>query len=202
MFALPELNYDYTALEPHIDALTMQIHHTKHHQTYVDKLNAGLAGTEYEWYTNDELTQLVSLTNSLDSSIQWIVRNHWWWHLNHSIFWQNISPNDTKFNDLEVLKEKILSDFWSFEDFQKSFDNKALALFGSGWTWLELSDDKLQITNYPNQENPSMYDKKPILWLDLWEHAYYIKNQNRRPEYISNFWNLVNRQDVSWRLVS
>ena len=202
MLTLPKLAYEYSALEPYIDEETMKIHHTKHHQTYVDKLNAWLSWTEFESYTDSDLIKLVSDMSNYDDRIKPIIRNHWGGHINHTLFRESMSPNITNIEDFSELTEKILSDFWSIENFKKEFSDKALALFWSWWTWLELDNNKLQITNYPNQENPYMYNKKPILWLDLREHAYYLLNQNRRPEYISKRRNVINRENIQKNLTS
>lgn len=196
MFTLPELWYWYESLEPNIDTETMKIHHSKHHQTYIDKLNLWIKWSDLEEYSNDDLIKLVSDMSNSDPKFTSIIKNHWWWHINHTIFWEIMTPWWTE-KWLESFKQMIISDFASFENFQKEFNDKALSLFGSWWTWLESENWKLQITNYPNQENPYMYNKKPILWIDLWEHAYYLSNQNRRPEYISKRRNIINRNIVT-----
>lgn len=202
MFTLPKLPYEYGELEPNIDTQTMIIHHTKHHQTYVDKLNAGLVWTEYEPYSNSDLVKLVSDISKYQEPLKNLIKNHGWWHINHSIFWESLSPKSQDINNFPLLKEKIASNFIDFESFQKQFTEKSLMLFWSGWTWLEFDrkNNKLQITNYQNQENPYMYSYEPILWLDLREHAYYISNQNRRADYIAKWRNIINREYVNQKL--
>lgn len=196
MYTLPKLPYWYDALEPYIDSKTMEIHYTKHHQAYCDKLNTWLEN--YPDYQNLPLEELVSKIDTLPSTLQHIVCNHGWWLLNHNLFWVGMTP-DYKDPDMEII-DIISSTFWSIDDFKSTFEQNALKLFGSWWTWLEKDQDKLIITNYPNQENPLMYDKKPILWLDLREHAYYLKNQNRRGDYIKNRWNTINWSQVKSNL--
>ncbi len=198
-FSLPALTYAYNALEPFIDAQTMEIHHTKHHQAYVDKLNKAL-----ETYQIDSnWSGLLSQVSKLDVS----VRNNGGGHFNHSLFWQIMKPNpDSKPNlPLGKLAETITSNFKSFDDFKKEFSEKATKIFGSGWCWLIVQDarpdepfgrGKLKITTTPNQDNPlmdvSVEKGKPVLALDVWEHAYYLKYQNKRADYITNWWNIVN----------
>jgi Fe-Mn family superoxide dismutase len=172
---LPELSYAYDALEPYFDKQTMEIHHTKHHQTYVDKLNAALEG--HEDLQNKGVEDLLRDLESVPDNIRTAVRNHGGGHFNHSFFWPMLR------------KETSLG---SFETFKDKFSNAAALLFGSGWAWLVSSNNELQIMTTPNQDNPLSQGKTPILGIDVWEHAYYLKYQNRRPEYIDAFFNVIN----------
>lgn len=194
MFTLPKLPYGFDALEPHIDSKTMEIHYTKHHQTYCDKLNAGLE--KHPEYKKLSLEELVSDLKSLPTDLKPIVRNHGWGMINHNIFWETLIPSSEYKEPDKELEDIISKHFEDISSFKKSFEEKATTLFWSGWTWLEMDGKELKITNYPNQENPLMEGKKPILWLDLREHAYYLKNQNRRPDYISARRQVVNRSQV------
>jgi Fe-Mn family superoxide dismutase len=189
-YTLPALPYAYNALEPFIDTQTMEIHYTKHHQAYVDKLNKAL-----ETYKGDSSWNgLFPQASKLDLAL----RNNGGGHYNHSLFWQLLKPNlGTKANPATgKLSEMITADFKSFDDFKKEFSEKATKIFGSGWCWLIEQNGKLKITTTPNQDNPLMdvaTDKgKPLLALDVWEHAYYLKYQNKRPDYIASWWNIVN----------
>lgn len=187
---LPKLNYGYDALEPHIDAKTMEIHYTKHHQTYVDKLNAALEKyPDLQGRPVEEL--MLDLANlKVDDADRKAIRNHGGGHYNHTMFWKYLDPANTKD---ELLSKEVISTFGSIEEFKKQFTESAIALFGSGWTWLarDNKDSKLKIVNLPMQDSPLMAGYQPFLGLDLWEHAYYLKNQNRRPEYIESFWKVV-----------
>ena len=194
-FTLPKLPYDYTALEPHIDAKTMEIHHTKHHQAYVDKLNAAVAGTEWEQMDVEDILKRIK---DVPEEKRTAVRNHGGGHANHSLFWQILSPTETK---PSPELESMLSDaFDSVQDFKVKFSEKATLQFGSGWAWLVVNGGKLEILGLPNQDSPLMDGKTPILGLDVWEHAYYLKYQNRRPEYVAAFWNLVHWGEVERRI--
>jgi Fe-Mn family superoxide dismutase len=195
-FELPPLPYAYDALEPHIDANTMQIHHGKHHAAYVNNLNAALTGTPHEGKSLEELMSIVS-------QLAPAVRNNGGGHFNHSLFWTVLSPNGGGAPTGE-LATAIARDFGSFETFKEKFAQAAATRFGSGWAWLCSEKGKLSICSTPNQDNPLMdvvTDCKgiPVLGLDVWEHAYYLKYQNRRPDYISAFWNIVNWNEVSRR---
>jgi Fe-Mn family superoxide dismutase len=187
-FELPSLTYSYDALEPYIDKATMEIHHTKHHQAYVNNLNKAIEGTELE---GKSLEELFSMMSKLPAA----VRNNGGGHWNHDLFWKLMTPGGSKEPTGDLLND-ISSTFGSFDEFKKKFTEAATGRFGSGWAWLVKSDNKLIITSTPNQDNPLMdlADVKgnPILGLDVWEHAYYLKYQNRRPEYIENWWNVVN----------
>ena len=189
---LPDLPYAYDALEPHFDARTMEIHHTKHHQTYVDKLNAALAGQEALAQKSPEA--LLADLNAVPDSIRTAVRNHGGGHVNHS-FWWPLLKKDVAFAG--PVADAIARDFGGYETFKEKFANTATLLFGSGWTWLTLDRGKLEIVATPNQDNPISQGKIPIVGIDVWEHAYYLKYQNRRPDYIEAFfkvidWNRVN----------
>ncbi len=194
-FELPALPYDFDALEPYIDARTMEIHHGKHHGGYVAKLNAAIEGTDMEGLSLEELLQNVS-------KYPVAVRNNGGGHFNHSLFWTVMGPGKGGEPSGE-LADKINSVFGSFAEFKDKFSNAAATRFGSGWAWLLVTNDTLVITSTPNQDNPIMdiaeVKGTPILGLDVWEHAYYLKYQNRRPEYISNFWNVVNWDEVARR---
>lgn len=191
---LPALPYDYAALEPHIDARTMEIHYTKHHQAYIDKLNAAIAGTEWESMPVEELLKNFS---SVPADKQTAVRNHGGGHANHSLFWSILTP--TAGAPEGELEAALIETFGSVQDFKVQFSEKATAQFGSGWAWLVIENGQLKIENAPNQDSPLMSGKTPILGLDVWEHAYYLQYQNRRPEYIASFWNIVNWNEVARR---
>ena len=184
---LPKLPYSYDALEPYIDAKTMELHHTKHHQAYIDKLNAAL--DKYPDLQGRPVEEFLSNLTSLqvEEADRTAIRNHGGGHLNHSLFWKYLDPSNQKD---ELLVREINSAFGSLEDFKKQFTDSATKLFGSGWTWLirDNKDSKLKIQNLPMQDSPYMLSLEPLFGLDLWEHAYYLKFQNRRSEYIENFW--------------
>jgi len=188
---LEPLPYAYDALEPYIDEQTMRIHHTKHHQTYIDKLNAALEGQKALQDMKPE--KLLKDLNTIPETIRTAVRNHGGGHANHSFFWP-LLKKDVKFEG--KIKDAINTRFGDFESFKKAFSNAAALLFGSGWAWLVLDNDDLQIITTPNQDSPLIQGKTPLLGLDVWEHAYYLKYQNRRPEYIEAFFNVVNWNKV------
>jgi superoxide dismutase, Fe-Mn family len=192
-FTLPSLPYAHDALEPHIDKLTMEIHHGKHHQAYVDNLNKAIAGTENE---NKSLEELVASAGKISPA----VRNNGGGHWNHSFFWKVIGPNAGG-EPTGALADAIKSTFGSFEEFKEKFANAGATRFGSGWAWLIVKDGKLEITSTPNQDNPLMdvaeVKGTPVLGIDVWEHAYYLKYQNRRPEYLKAFWSVVNWSEVA-----
>lgn len=188
-YELPQLPYGYDALEPHIDKETMNIHHTKHHNTYVTKLNDALEG--HEDLASKSVEDLISDLDSVPESIRTAVRNNGGGHANHSLFWTLLSP-DGGGEPTGSLAEAITSKFGSFDQFKEDFQAAGAARFGSGWAWLVVNNGELEITSTPNQDSPLMEGKKPLLGLDVWEHAYYLKYQNRRPEYMSAFWNVVN----------
>jgi Fe-Mn family superoxide dismutase len=189
----PSLPYEYSALEPHIDAMTMEIHHTKHHKAYFDNLKNAIQGTEME------SMPFVELLNHI-SRYPMVVRNNGGGHYNHSLFWELLSPQGGGDPSGE-LREAIIKKFNSVDEFKNNFSDAAKNRFGSGWAWLVVkTDGNLVVSSTPNQDNPLMDVAEcrgiPILGLDVWEHAYYLKYQNRRPEYIANFWNIVN-----WKVV-
>ena len=190
--SLPALPYAYDALEPYFDAKTMEIHHTKHHQTYVDKLNAALEGNESLQKSSAE--DLLKDLNAVPENIRTAVRNHGGGHANHS-FWWLMLRKDERYGG-EIAKA-IDSKFGSYDEFKDKFSNTAALLFGSGWTWLVFSNGELEIMTTPNQDSPLSQGKTPILGIDVWEHAYYLKYQNRRPDYISAFFNVINWEQVN-----
>ena len=196
-YTLPQLPYDYSALEPHLDAQTMEIHHTKHHQTYVDKLNAAIEGTDLaEKYPN--VDDLLRNFSSVPSDVQGAVRNHGGGHSNHSLFWQIMGPNGGG-EPTGALAAAIDEKFGSVKDFQDKFNAAAVAHFGSGWAWLVVADGGLEIVTLPNQDSPLMEGRTPILGVDVWEHAYYLHYQNKRPDYVSAWWNTINWEEVNGR---
>ena len=195
-FSLPQLPYEYNALEPHIDKETMNIHHTKHHNTYVTNLNAALEGQEE--LSAKSLEDLLANIESVPESIRTAVRNNGGGHANHTLFWEILSPNGGGEPEGE-LADAIKAKFGSFETFKEEFAKAATTRFGSGWAWLTVKDGELELYSTANQDSPLMEGKTPILGLDVWEHAYYLNYQNRRPEYINSFWNVVNWDEVSKR---
>ncbi|AFS69972.1 MULTISPECIES: superoxide dismutase [Exiguobacterium] len=192
-FELPELGYAYDALEPHIDARTMEIHHSKHHNTYVTNVNAALEGSEHEGKSLEELLQNL---DSLPANIQTAVRNNGGGHWNHSFFWKLLKKNDGAAPTGE-LASAIDESFGSFDAFKDAFAKAATTRFGSGWAWLIVDGGKLAVVSTPNQDTPVMEGKTPILGLDVWEHAYYLNYQNRRPDYITAFFNVVDWDHVA-----
>jgi superoxide dismutase, Fe-Mn family len=198
-FELPQLPYAYDALEPHIDKETMNIHHTKHHNTYVTNLNNALEGNEE--LLSKTVEEVVSNLDAVPEAARTAVRNNGGGHANHSLFWQVISPNGGG-EPTGELADAIKSKFGGFEGFKEEFSKAATTRFGSGWAWLVVNNGELEVTSTPNQDSPLMEGKTPILGLDVWEHAYYLNYQNRRPEYIGAFWNVVNWEEVSKRYAS
>ena len=192
MHTLPKLEYAYDALEPHIDARTMEIHHTKHHQTYIDKLNGALDG--HSDFQNLSAEDLLKKLDAVPESIRTAVRNHGGGHANHSFFWPLLKKGTTPGG---AVVEAIAQKWGDFERFKTDFSSAATLLFGSGWAWLVWNGQELEITTTPNQDSPVSQDKHPVLGLDVWEHAYYLKYQNRRPEYIEAFFNVVNWDRVN-----
>ncbi len=197
-FELPALPYSFNALEPHIDARTMEIHHGKHHAAYVNNLNNAVNGTELEGKSLEELFKNVS-------KLPAAVRNNGGGHYNHSLFWNIMGP-DKGGQPTGALSDAINSTFGSFDKFKEQFNNAAATRFGSGWAWLVISNGKLTVLSTPNQDNPLMdlADVKgfPVMGLDVWEHAYYLNYQNRRPDYIAAWWNVVNWDEVAKRFAS
>lgn len=191
---LPRLPYDYTALEPYVDAQTMEIHYTKHHNGYVTKLNGALE--KYPELQEKSLKELLTDLNAVPEDIRTAVRNNGGGHMNHSMFWtvmKNAEGQKPEGDLLAAINEK----FGSFDEFKTAFSNAAATRFGSGWAWLVLKSGKLEVMSTPNQDNPVSEGYEPILGLDVWEHAYYLKYQNRRPEYIENWFNVVNWDQVA-----
>lgn len=193
---LPALPYPFDALEPHIDAQTMEIHHDRHHATYVNNLNAALE--KHPELFDKSLDELLSNLDSLPEDIRTAVRNNGGGHANHTLFWEILSKNGGGAPSGE-LADAINSAFGSFEKFKEEFTKAATTRFGSGWAWLVVDNGKLSVTSTPNQDSPIMEGKTPILGLDVWEHAYYLKYQNKRPDYINAFWNVVNWDEVAKR---
>jgi len=191
-YTLPKLDYSYSALEPFIDARTMEIHHTKHHQTYIDKLNAALKG--HEDLEKLSVEKLVRDFNSVPEAIRTAVRNHGGGHANHSFFWPTLKRNGKPSGP---VVDAISKKFESFDKFRENFSNAATLLFGSGWAWLVVNKGELEITTTPNQDSPLSQGKTPILGIDVWEHAYYLTYQNLRPEYIAAFFNVINWDKVN-----
>lgn len=184
---LPKLEYAYDALEPYIDAKTMEIHHTKHHQAYIDKLN--LAIEKYPELQEKKVEELLKDLNKIPEDIRAAVRNHGGGHYNHSMFWKLLKKNVKMSEKVNVA---IDESFGNFENFKKQFTDAALNRFGSGWAWLVLNKGKLEVLSTANQDNPVSEGKIPILGIDVWEHAYYLKYQNKRGEYIENFFHVIN----------
>ena len=191
-FELPKLPYAYDALEPHIDKETMEIHHTKHHNTYVTKLNDAVKGTDLE---SKSIEDIVKNLNSVPDDIRTAVQNNGGGHYNHSLFWELLTPNASEPSG-EVV-DAISSTFGSLDKFKEEFAAAAAGRFGSGWAWLVVDNGQLAIVSTPNQDNPISEGKLPILGSDVWEHAYYLNYQNRRPDYINAFWNVVNWDKVN-----
>jgi len=199
-FELPPLPYSPAGLEPHIDARTMEIHHGKHHQTYIDKLNAALA--DHPHLLDLSIDQLISDLSSLPESVRGAVRNNGGGHANHSFFWESLSPNGGGLPSGE-LNSSIQSSFGNLDSFKSEFTQAALNRFGSGWVWLvKTADGNVSVTSTPNQDSPLMegvaeLSGTPILGLDLWEHAYYLNYQNRRPDYVKAYWEVVDWEKAS-----
>lgn len=195
-FTLPALPYANDALEPHIDARTMEIHHTKHHQAYVNNLNAAIEKAPE--LANKSLDDLMRGINSVPEAVRTAVRNNGGGHWNHSLFWQIMGPGKGG-EPTGKLADAIKSAFGDFTKFKEQFSAAGAGRFGSGWAWLVNDGGKLSITSTPNQDNPLMEGKTAIMGIDVWEHAYYLKYQNRRPDYITAWWNVVNWDAVAQR---
>lgn len=192
-FTLPDLPYAHDALEPHIDKMTMEIHHGKHHAAYTNNLNAAIEGTEW---ANKTIEEILANLDKLPADKKTAVQNNGGGYANHNLFWQILSPTPTEMS--ADLKAAIDAAFGSFDAFKDAFSKAAATRFGSGWAWLYVdSDGSLKVGSTPNQDTPLMEGKTPILGLDVWEHAYYLKYQNRRPDYIAAFWNVINWAKVS-----
>jgi superoxide dismutase, Fe-Mn family len=196
-FKLPDLNYSYSDLEPYIDARTMEIHHSKHHAAYTNNLNAAIEGSELAGKSIEEILRDVS-------NYPAAVRNNGGGYYNHNLFWEVMTPNGGGLPNGDLMIA-INSNFGSFDQFREEFNKAAATRFGSGWAWLIVKDGKLMVTSTPNQDNPLMdvaeIKGKPILGIDVWEHAYYLNYQNRRPEYIEAFWNVINWNEVTKRFL-
>jgi superoxide dismutase, Fe-Mn family len=194
-FELPKLSYEYAALEPHIDARTMEIHHTKHHAGYTNNLNNAVAGSALEGKSVEEILKGVSGHSTA-------VRNNGGGYYNHNLYWEVMAPGGSPNPEGELL-DAINESFGSVENFRESFVQAALTRFGSGWAWLVLQNNKLVVSSTPNQDNPLMdvaeVQGTPVLGVDVWEHAYYLNYQNRRPDYVNAFWNLINWDEVTRR---
>ena len=194
-FGLPKLGYDYTALEPHIDARTMEIHHSKHHAGYTNNLNGAVEGTDLAGKSIEEILSGVSAQSTA-------VRNNGGGFFNHNLYWEVIAPGGAPAPE-GVLLDAVNDSFGSIENFQEAFTKAALTRFGSGWAWLVLQNNKLVVSSTPNQDNPLMdvaeVQGTPILGIDVWEHAYYLNYQNRRPDYVNAFWNIINWDEVARR---
>ncbi|MBD8587780.1 superoxide dismutase [Peribacillus simplex] len=195
-FELPQLPYAYDALEPHIDKETMNIHHTKHHNTYVTNLNNALEGNQE--LLSKSVEEIVANIDAVPEAVRTAVRNNGGGHANHTLFWEILSPNGGG-QPTGELADAITSKFGSFDSFKEEFAKAATTRFGSGWAWLAVNNGELEVTSTPNQDNPLSEGKTPLLGLDVWEHAYYLNYQNRRPEYINSFWNVVNWDEVAKR---
>ncbi|MBC1374159.1 superoxide dismutase [Listeria sp. FSL L7-1699] len=195
-YELPKLPYTYDALEPNFDKETMELHYTKHHNTYVTKLNEAVSG--HPELASKPVEELVANLDSVPEDIRGAVRNHGGGHANHTLFWSILSPNGGGAPTGE-LKSAIESEFGTFDEFKEKFNAAAAARFGSGWAWLVVNNGKLEIVSTANQDSPLSEGKTPVLGLDVWEHAYYLKFQNRRPEYIDTFWNVVNWDEANKR---
>mgnify|MGYP001597438095 CR=1 FL=1 len=192
MFTLPKLPYAYDALEPYIDAKTMEIHHTKHHQAYIDKLNAAVKGTPFE---HTDVHELLKKLNTIPENIRTAVRNHGGGHANHSFFWNVMGPKCGGIPTGKIA-EAITKTFGSFDKFKEEFANAGLNRFGSGWAWLVVDKGKLVMMSTGNQDSPLSEGKVPVLGVDVWEHAYYLRYMNKRADYLAAFWNVVNWEKV------
>jgi len=192
MHTLPKLEYAYNALEPYIDEQTMTIHHTKHHQAYIDKLNGAVKGTKFE---SMDVNEFLKKINEAPENIRTAVRNHGGGHSNHTFFWKIMAPNaggEPKGKIADAIKKT----FGGFDKFKEEFANAAMTIFGSGWAWLAIKDNKIELIKTPNQDSPLMEGKIPLLGIDMWEHAFYLLRQNRKNEYIDAFWHVVNWKQV------
>jgi len=192
MHTLPELPYGYNALEPYIDEQTMKIHHTKHHQAYIDKLNAAIKGTKFESMNIDEVLKKI---NDVPENIRNVVRNHGGGHSNHSFFWQIMAPKAGG-EPKGAVADAIKKAFSSFDKLKEEFTNAGLNRFGSGWAWLVAENGKLSVLSTANQDSPIMEGKVHVLGIDVWEHSYYLKWQQQRGKYIESWWNVVNWEQV------
>ncbi|GAA3770271.1 superoxide dismutase [Terriglobus aquaticus] len=195
-FELPPLPYDYNALEPHIDEATMKLHHDKHHATYVTNLNGAVE--KHTELGSKSPEDLIKNLEAIPEDVRAVVRNNGGGHVNHTMFWQLMKPNGGG-EPTGAIADQIKADFGDFETFKKQFNETTAKQFGSGWGWLIYKGGKLAIVTTPNQDNPITQGSYPILGNDVWEHAYYLKYQNKRPEYLANWWNTVNWEEVNKR---
>ncbi|MER2041218.1 MAG: superoxide dismutase [Desemzia incerta] len=195
-FELPELPYAYDALEPHIDEATMKLHHDKHHATYVEKTNGALE--KHPELAEKTIEELVADLKSVPEDVRTVIRNNGGGHANHTFFWEILSPNGGG-EPTGALKEAIEETFGSFDKFKEELSAAAAGQFGSGWGWLVLNNGKLEVTSTANQDSPLTEGKTPIIGVDVWEHAYYLNYQNRRPAYLEAFWNVVNWEEAGKR---
>ena len=194
-YEVPPLPYDYAALEPHIDEQTMRLHHDKHHQAYVDKANGALEGTEW---ADKSIEEVIANLDALPADKKGPVRNNGGGHLNHSLFWESMSPDGGGAPSGD-LGSAIDAAFGSFDAFKEQFEAAGVGQFGSGWAWLVLDGGSLKITSTPNQDSPISSGATPLVGNDVWEHAYYLKYQNKRPDYLKAWWNVVNWDKVAER---
>lgn len=197
-YSLPQLPYAYNALEPHVDARTMEIHHTKHHQTYIDNVNKAIAGTPLESKT---VEALISDLAAVPENIRNVVRNHGGGHANHALFWTIMGPQAGG-EPTGDLAAAIQRDLGGFAQFKEAFSNAAKTRFGSGWAWLSVNQGKLVVESTANQDSPFMEGRTPILGIDVWEHAYYLNYQNRRPDYVEAFFHVINWNEVARRFAA
>jgi Fe-Mn family superoxide dismutase len=197
MYKLPELGYSFDALEPYIDAKTMEIHHDKHHATYVDKLNAALE--KFPELQDKSIEELLANIETVPQEIRTAARNNGGGHYNHTLFWESMMPGGAK-EPSDELESRLDETFGSFDIFKTKLTEAAVGRFGSGWAWLVNNNNGLEVYSTANQDSPLMEGKTPILGLDIWEHAYYLKYQNKRPDYIEAWWNVVNWDVVALRL--
>src|SRR3989338_4373818 len=193
MHTLPKLEYAYNALEPYIDEQTMTVHHTKHHQAYIDKLNGAVKGTKFE---SMDVNELLKKINEVPENIRTAVRNHGGGHSNHTFFWKIMAPNAGGEPDGNVA-DAIKKAFGGFDKFKEEFANTGLNRFGSGWAWLVADNGKLAVISTANQDSPLMENKVPVLGVDVWEHAYYLRYQQKRADYLAVWWNVVNWKKVN-----
>jgi superoxide dismutase, Fe-Mn family len=194
-YEVPPLPYDYDALEPHVDKATMEFHHDKHHQAYVDKVNAALEGTEW---ADKPIEDVVANLSQVPDDKRTAVRNNGGGHYNHTLFWESMSP-DGGGEPSGELADAINEAFGSFDAFKEQFEANGVGQFGSGWTWLVLDGGQLKLEKTPNQDSPVLNGQTPLLGNDVWEHAYYLKYQNKRPDYLKAWWNVVNWDKVAER---
>jgi superoxide dismutase, Fe-Mn family len=196
-FQLPKLPYDHAALEPHFDEATMRVHHQKHHRAYTDKFNAAIEGNTL--LADKTAEEIIRTLSEVPEEIRTAVRNNGGGFINHSFFWESLSPEKQEIP--KEIEDKVKEDFGSRDEFKEKFSESATTLFSSGWTWLVLDGEELKIMQTKNQDSPLTEGKIPLLNLDVWEHSYYLKYQNRRPDYVKAFWNVVNWKKVNERFL-